>query len=116
MKRYLAFFVVLLIVSVTLPAFAGTYTCTGTVTNLNVYYNNQITLSVPGQSPQIYLCSLTANFGNWTPDSCKAAYALLLSATLSGRQVLMEFDDNFTCSNPEVGAQGTGAYAVLIMQ
>jgi len=115
MKAHLALAVVFLMVLVTIPASASTYWCTGTVTNLNTYSDGTITLSVPGQSPQIYLCNLTSNFGNWTPNGCKAAYALLLSAKLSGLQVEMGFNDTFTCSNPEVGAQGTGAYSVTIL-
>jgi hypothetical protein len=117
MKTYIFVLMLLSIALIAVPASAATtYTCVGNVTNLNVYSASIVTLSVPGQSPQIYLCSLNSNFGNgWTADSCKAAYAILLSAKLSGLQVLMEFNDNFTCANPEVGAQGTGAYAVTIL-
>lgn len=116
MKTYSFVLLLLSIALVAVPASATVYSCQGNVTNLNVYSGNFVTLSVPGQSPQIYLCSLNSNFGNgWTPDSCKAAYAILLSAKLSGLQVSMSFNDSFTCANPEVGGQGTGAYAVTIL-
>lgn len=114
MKKYAFVVAVLSMAIVAMPASAN-YVCQGTVNYVNVYSAGQVTVTVPGQTPQIYLCSLTANFGNgWTPDTCKAAYAILLSAKLSGQQVAMEFSDTFTCQNPQVGAQGTGAYAVWI--
>jgi len=114
MKKSTFAVVLLSMALLTMPAYAN-YTCQGLVNFVNVYSNGQVTVTVPGQSPQIYLCSLTANFGNgWTPESCKAAYAILLTAKLSGQHVAMEFNDNFTCSSPEVGTQGTGAYAVYI--
>jgi hypothetical protein len=115
MKRYILV-VLLSILLGAMPAFAGTYECKGTVTNLAVYGDGRIALNLsgPGATPFITVCSLTANFGNWTPDTCKAAYSMLLSAKSRGLQVVIEFNDTLGCSaQPGTGALNTN-YSVYI--
>ena len=115
MRKYSLMGLVMLLALVATPA-SATYVCQGTVTNLNVYAGGTVTLSLGGGQAMsnIYLCSVTANFGNWTPNDCKAAYATLLSARLTGQQVALEFSDNLTCTTQNTTGSPTSNYAVWI--
>jgi hypothetical protein len=119
MRKYTFVAMLLSMAVVATPVFAGTYVCQGTVTNLNVYagtVGGTVTLSLSGGQAMssIYLCSVTANFGNWTPSDCKAAYAILLSAKLSGQQAALEFSDSLTCTTQNTTGSPTSNYAVYI--
>lgn len=118
MRKYSLMGLVMFMAFVAIPASAA-YVCQGTVTNLNVYagaVGGTVTLSLSGGQAMssIYLCSVTANFGNWTPNDCKTAYATLLSARLTGQQVALEFSDNLTCTTQNTTGSPTSNYAVWI--
>ena len=109
--------VLLTMVLAAMPAFANTYVCQGTVTNLAVYSAGYVTLSLtgtPGMS-SVTVCSTNANFNGWTPDGCKAVYSTLLSAKSRGLQVAIEFNDSLSCTTQPVGAGlANSNYAVYI--
>lgn len=120
MKRYVLV-ALLSMILVAMPASAGTYECKGTVTNLAVYSGGWVALNLTGPSgpvtPFVTVCNLTANFGSgtWTPDACKAAYSMLLSAKSRGLQVVIEFNDTLNCSTQPAGAGTPNSnYAVYI--
>lgn len=108
MKKW--FLVLLLSMTIlALPAYASTYVCTGTVTYLGVdsVDNGVIVVGGPGGLPDIGLCSLS-QAGAFTTDACKAIYATLLAAKLSGQTISISFSDNLTCSTqPAWGAPGS---------
>lgn len=117
MKKHIFVVALLSMAVVAIPAHAN-YVCTGTISNLSAYApatGGYITLNVSSMNTGTTLCSLSANFGNWTPDTCKGAYAIVLSAYLSGKQVAVEFNDNLSCTTQPVGAgQLNSNYAVYI--
>src|SRR5215469_10172493 len=92
--------VVLSMALVTLPAQANTYACVGTVSNVSVANNGTVTfaLNVTGM-PFISACTLGTTAGNgWTADACKAVYARLMAAQLSGQTLAVYFNDTLTCA------------------
>src|SRR5262252_6532179 len=99
MKRYISVVAVFLLVMTAIPASASVYLCQGTVTSIGLYSNGMVGFTGAGGVNNIAVCSIYTNSGNgWTPESCKATYATLLGAKLSGQQVQLEFNDGLTCS------------------
>lgn len=98
MKKY-AFVVTLLSMALlAVPAHAN-YECSGTVTYLGFDGGGgTVVVSGPGGLPAIYLCSMTADGNGFTVTTCKAAYAMLLAAKLSGQTADIFFNDTLTCT------------------
>jgi hypothetical protein len=106
MKKYIVVVMLLSIAVVAIPAHA-TYYCNGLVTHLYVGTDGTVTVTGPGGLNGANLCKLgAASSGNgWTADSCKAAYATLLAAKISGQTASVYFGDDLTCTTqPQWGA------------
>ena len=79
--------------------------CTGTVTTIGVHGTNRIMLSLSGMNTIVQICDLGQTVGTTypnTPDQCKADYATLVAASLSGKTMNVWFDNVQTgtnCSN-----------------
>lgn len=114
MKKLLIALALLSIAVPTLPAYTTNYGCTGTVTMLFINSGGVVVVQGPGGLPPIALCSVNGGFGPFSADACKAAYATLLAAKLSGQSAQVNFSDNLTCSTQPVwGNTGpTSAWAV----
>lgn len=115
MKPLIFVVVVLSIAVIALPAYAGLYSCTGTVTMLFINGGNGgVVVQGPGGLPPILLCSVTTATTNFAVDGCKTAYATLLAAKLSGQTAQVNFNDSLTCSTqPTWGSTGyTSAWSV----
>jgi hypothetical protein len=99
MKKYVVVLMLLSMAVVALPAHAN-YICSGNLTTLIESNGGTIWIGGPGGTPGgMVLCTLgTTSSNGFTPDSCRAAYATLLAANLSGRGVALYFNDNLTCS------------------
>jgi hypothetical protein len=113
MKKYLALVVLFSITMIAIPAHAN-YICGGVLTQVGIINNGNIWVAGPGGLPSgVFICQLGATSSNgFTPDSCKAAYATLLSAWLTGIQVSIYFNDSLTCATQPVWVGNTGLYAV----
>jgi len=99
MKKYVVVLMLLCMAVVAMPAHAANqYYCTGPVTFLAANKGGTVELAGPGNVTYIHVCVLGATANGWTPDSCKAAYATLLAAKLSGQQVNLIFFDSLTCT------------------
>lgn len=98
MKKYLFLLVLLSMALVAVPAHA-TYVCDGPITMLGLG-SNGVVVQGPGGLPPLFICKVDATTpaNGYTPDLCKATYAMLLAAKLSGQTVLLEFNDNLTCT------------------
>jgi hypothetical protein len=80
------------------PAYAN-YLCQGTMNFVSTGNSGDVVVNVPGQSTQVVLCNLSSSTSNgFTADSCKNAYATLLSAKLSGQTAILFFSDSLSCS------------------
>ena len=111
MKTYI-FVAVLLSIAMAIPAQAN-YSCQGTVTFLGVNQNAGVVVGGPGGLPDVYLCQLNTTSPNgWLPEDCKAAYAILLSAKLSGQTVTIYFNDSLMCSTQPAWANYVSSYFV----
>jgi hypothetical protein len=101
-----------------LPAHASNYACTGTVTyvGVGIYGGGEVVVGGPAGLPPIVLCSLNGTYNSFTADTCKASYAILLTARTTGQAVDITFSDNLTCSTqPAWGNSGpTSAWFVAI--
>ena len=107
MKKYIVAVVLLSITLVTMPASASTYVCSGTITYLGLG-GNGVAVGGPGGMPIIFACKVDAMSANgYTPEVCKATYAMLLAAKLSGQPVQIEFSDNLTCATQPVWTSST---------
>jgi len=116
MKKCLVIVVVLAISTLSLPAYAGVYSCTGTVTTLEVASccGGVVYVSGAGGLNTVAICTLNGGSGNFNADSCKAAYATLLAAKLQGLTVSIAFSDTLTCSTQPGSTATSSAWAVSL--
>lgn len=107
MKKHIFLAVLLSMTLLAVPAHAN-YECSGTVTYLGFDSGSgTVTVSGPGGLPAIYVCSMVTNGNGWTTDTCKAAYAMLLAAKLSGQTADIFFSDNLTCTTQPAWSPAT---------
>lgn len=113
MKKCALVVLLLAVAVLVVPAYGAQYTCTGTVTTVFVNGFGDVVVAGPGGLVPIGLCSVSSATTNFTVDACKAAYATLLAAKLSGQGAAVSFNDSLTCSTqPTWGASNTSAWAV----
>jgi hypothetical protein len=105
MKKY-SFALLLSIALVAVPAQAN-YSCSGTVTYLGLSSGGVVTVAGPGGLTYVYVCTLGVNANGWTADACKAAYATLLGAKLSGQVADIFFLDTLTCTTQPAWSTAT---------
>ena len=102
MKYILSILLVMLLVMLPVPSSAQTlYQCAGPVTQLSVSPGGgggSVVVSGMGGIVAGYLCSFTMTVEGLTPDACKAIYARLLLAELTGQVLWISFRDNLTCT------------------
>ena len=74
--------------------------CTGKVLTVDLSASSTVHVSINGIGSGNIVCSLTANEGLFTPESCKAAFSMLTAAKLSGSNVRLWFKDdrNTSCN------------------
>jgi hypothetical protein len=107
MKKHIFFAILLSMTLLVVPAHAN-YGCSGTVTYLGFDSSaGTLTVAGPGGLPPIYVCSMVVNGNSWTTDTCKAAYAMLLAAKLSGQTATIFFVDNLTCTTQPAWSSAT---------
>jgi len=112
MKLYTVVVMLLSIALIATPAHAN-YSCQGPVTFLGVNQSAGVVVGGPGGLPDVYLCRFdTSSSNGWSPDDCKAAYAILLSAKLSGQAATVFFSDTLTCSTQPAWGNYVSAYFV----
>lgn len=112
MKKYVVLVMLLSMALLATPAHAS-YECQGTITQLGLGNDGTVVVQGPGGLPAIYLCSVSYTTSNgFGPDSCKAAYATLLAARLSGQSVNIFFNDNLTCSTQPAWTPWSSVYFV----
>jgi hypothetical protein len=76
--------------------------CTGTVVTVGVHGTNRVMLSLSGMNTIVQICDLGQTVGTTypnTPDQCKAVYATLVSAYLTGQTMNVWFDNVQTGTN-----------------
>lgn len=92
------------------PPAAAQYTCTGTVVGLVVSPSGIVSGQSIGGLPWQSICQLGSAANGVSPDACKAVYAMLLSAQISGKTVTFWFSDAGTCSTHYAWTWLTGWY------
>jgi hypothetical protein len=76
--------------------------CSGTVTTIGAHGTNRIMLSLSGMNTIVQICDLGQTVGTTypnSPDQCKADYATLVSAYLTGQTMNVWFDNVQTGTN-----------------
>ena len=76
--------------------------CTGTITTIGVHGTNRVMLSLSGMNTIVQICDLGQTVGTTYPngpDQCKADYATLVSAYLTGQTMNVWFDNVQTGTN-----------------
>jgi hypothetical protein len=114
MKKWFFVVALLTMAAMALPAYAAVYSCTGTVTSLEVASccGGVVFVTGAGGLNTVAICTLNGSSGNFNADSCKAAYATLLAAKLTGQTVSINFSDNLTCSTQPGSTATSSAWAV----
>jgi len=119
MKKYIV--VVMLLSTAVLALGQSSSTCTGTINFLGVGSNGvAVGLASGPQGPgltTIFVCNLNTTGSNgYSPDVCKATYAMLLAAQLSGQAVTIEFADTAACTRTAWTAPATLEFVALASQ
>jgi hypothetical protein len=85
----------------------ASYLCSGQVGYLGIGASGDVTISLANSTPIHYVCSVSAQ-GSYGINvaSCKASYAAILAARLSGKTIVIYYGDNgMTCGTlPSWGA------------
>lgn len=76
------------------PSAQANLFCSGTLTRVSMHPNGVLQINI-GYGVH-YLCSFTQNYGSFTPETCRAAYSMLLSAYHAGSPVTLAFNANYT--------------------
>ena len=103
-KSILTAIIILTTIAVSIPVFAGPNTpCTGKVSSVNVNKNGSLYATIKNGSNvelnSIYLCNVTREVDEFTPESCRSAHSLATAALLSGKNITIYFDQNgVSCS------------------
>jgi len=86
---------------------SANYACAGPVGYLGVGQNGDLTVSIANSTPIHSICSMTSQ-GSYTLSvpACKAAYAAILAARLSGKSITLYYNNEpLTCGTlPSWGA------------
>lgn len=93
--------------------------CVGTITNLSLQLSTEgtVTLSLSDGPSYTYLCD-TAGSGSSgvSPTVCRAMYATLLASKLSGKRVLIRFNDYSSCGAvPSWGNAGSLGWTQVVL-
>ena len=107
MKRILCLLAVMLVAN--LPAMAY-YTCTGPVTGVSLQNTGIVWVSGFNGIVDGGVCQIGATANGISSDTCKAIYARLLLAEVTGRPLTMYFNDSLTCTTQPSWAYMTGLY------
>jgi len=105
MRNYLLVVMLLSITLIAVPAHAS-YECSGTITYLGLG-GGTVTVAGPGGLPAVYVCNLDGGTPGWSAESCKAVYATLLAAKVSGQTADIFFSDNLTCTTQPAWSTAT---------
>ena len=92
------------------PAMAN-YTCQGVIDS--VALNQAGTLTITSTSSGLntfYVCQIANTFNGVGPEVCKAIYAQMLAARVSGQNVTWYFSDALSCTTHPVWDWLTGWY------
>jgi ABC-type oligopeptide transport system substrate-binding subunit len=75
------------------------HNCVGKLVNVDISGNSGVQLQVEGIGEGNILCSLNTQMGQYQPEACKAAFALLLTDKAANKNVRLWFnnDTNTAC-------------------
>ena len=91
------------------PAFA--YNCQGSIVEVALNPSGVLTVHSPaGGLNWAYVCQVSATYNGVAAETCKAIYASLVAAQVSGRQVQWHYNDSLSCSSRPSWAMHTGWY------
>jgi hypothetical protein len=89
----------------------ATYSCTGTVDQVNVSPNGVVILASSAMGlTDVYLCQIGTTMNGVDTEPCKSILAVLLTAHATGAQIQLSFSDSLTCSTHPEWAWLTGWY------
>lgn len=92
------------------PVFA--YQCQGTIVEVSLNPSGVLTVHSPaGGLNWAYVCQMGVTYNNGVGnEACKAIYASLLAAQMSGKQVMWHYNDALSCSTRPSWAVHSGWY------
>jgi hypothetical protein len=89
--------------------------CVGTLSNLFVDVQGNVTALPSWRSDYVRFCNLKVDFREVTPDICKSWYATMLAAQLSKRQTTSYYPKADSCTTvPTYGSSPAPAYFMLM--
>ena len=109
MKHFLSLLLVMLVANV--PATVANYSCFGAVSGVSISNGGVVTVSGFGGIQYGYICQIGASAPNGiSSDTCKAIYARLLVAEVTGQQLRVYFNDTLSCTTQPTWGWLTGLY------
>lgn len=98
------------------PTFAQ-YTCTGPVSGVSLgALDGAVIAATAGSLSWARFCSINTVANGIQPESCKAIYAMLLSAQASSRAVSLSFSDSGSCTSHPAWSYLDSFYFITIVQ
>lgn len=70
------------------------HNCVGKLVTVDISGNSGVQLYVEGIGEGNVLCGLTTKIGQYEPEACKAAFALLLTAKAANKNVRLWFNND----------------------
>ncbi len=84
---------IVLLCFISFPAFAGTLTCGGTVSNIGLHASNQLMVRLSSMNAAVFVCDPTKNWSvpgttyQTGAETCKTMMAMLMTAKAKGESV-----------------------------
>jgi hypothetical protein len=116
---------ILMKIAATVAFLGGTFSthaaidCVGLITNLSLQMGAEgtLTLSLQDGPSYTYLCDIASSGRNGvSPTVCRAMYATLLASKLSGKRILIRFNDYSSCGSvPSWGNAGSLGWTQVVV-
>jgi hypothetical protein len=86
-------------VAISASSWAASYTCAGNVVGVSIDpKTGQLLAEKIGPLEWPRLCRVNADYNGVSAETCKTIYSTLLAAQMSGKQVVLWFNDGLNCS------------------
>ncbi|MDP2575988.1 hypothetical protein Q8W40_27660 [Vibrio penaeicida] len=96
----------------------ATHNCVGDVNNVAIAAGGNVHVNIGSMGEGNVICNTGAMSGEYTPEACKAALSMLLSAKMAKKKVRLYFrnDSNTSCQKGSWKNFGSSAYQLYYIR